>query len=108
MTAVTTASYEPHAQTKVLLAEDEESFVDALVVGLAREGFDVTARHIAESFKDLLRRREADRGLLGDLEALEGVSRFPARVKCATLVMNAFEQAIDRIEKGGATSEPEA
>jgi len=27
---------------KVLLAEDEESFVDALAVGLAREGFDVT------------------------------------------------------------------
>jgi two-component system, OmpR family, response regulator RegX3 len=27
--------------TKVLLAEDDESFVDALVVGLAREGFDV-------------------------------------------------------------------
>ena len=27
---------------KVLVAEDEESFVDALVVGLAREGFDVT------------------------------------------------------------------
>ena len=42
MTAVTTASYQPPAQTKVLLAEDEESFVDALVVGLAREGFDVT------------------------------------------------------------------
>ena len=61
----------------------------------------VEARRIAESFKDLLRRREADRSLLGDLEALEGVSRFPARVKCATLVMNAFEQAIDRIEEGG-------
>ena len=30
------------SQTKVLLAEDEESFVDALVIGLAREGFDVT------------------------------------------------------------------
>ena len=29
-------------QTKVLLAEDDESFVDALVIGLAREGFDVT------------------------------------------------------------------
>ncbi|MDE3087277.1 MAG: response regulator transcription factor [Acidobacteriota bacterium] len=27
---------------KVLVAEDEESFVDALVVGLGREGFDVT------------------------------------------------------------------
>ncbi len=30
------------AQTKVLLAEDDESFVDALVIGLSREGFDVT------------------------------------------------------------------
>lgn len=30
------------AQTRVLLAEDDESFVDALVIGLAREGFDVT------------------------------------------------------------------
>ena len=33
---------EVHAQTKVLLAEDDESFIDALVIGLAREGFDVT------------------------------------------------------------------
>ncbi len=30
------------SQTRVLLAEDDESFVDALVIGLAREGFDVT------------------------------------------------------------------
>ena len=59
------------------------------------------ARRIAETFKDLLRRREADRSVLGDLEALEGVSQFPARVKCATLVMNAFEQAIDRIQSEG-------
>jgi two-component system, OmpR family, response regulator RegX3 len=29
-------------QTKVLLAEDDESFIDALVIGLAREGFDVS------------------------------------------------------------------
>jgi two-component system response regulator RegX3 len=39
-------------QTKVLLAEDEESFIDALVVGLAREGFDVTvARDGNEALK---------------------------------------------------------
>ena len=35
-------SSEVPAQTRVLLAEDDESFVEALVVGLAREGFDVT------------------------------------------------------------------
>jgi two-component system response regulator RegX3 len=29
-------------QTKVLLAEDDESFIDALVIGLTREGFDVS------------------------------------------------------------------
>lgn len=37
-------------RVSVLLAEDEESFVDALVVGLGREGFDVTvARDGAEA-----------------------------------------------------------
>jgi two-component system, OmpR family, response regulator RegX3 len=29
-------------QTRVLLAEDDESFIDALVIGLSREGFDVS------------------------------------------------------------------
>ncbi len=40
------------SQTKVLLAEDDESFVDALVVGLGREGFAVTvARDGSEALK---------------------------------------------------------
>jgi two-component system response regulator RegX3 len=30
------------SRVKVLLAEDDESFIDALLIGLAREGFDVT------------------------------------------------------------------
>ena len=42
-----TASHQP--VVRVLLVEDEESFIDALSVGLAREGFDVTvARDGAE------------------------------------------------------------
>jgi two-component system response regulator RegX3 len=37
---------------RVLLAEDEESFIDALVIGLSREGFDVTvARDGNEALK---------------------------------------------------------
>ena len=37
-----------------------------------------------------------------DLEALEGVAKFPARVKCATLVMQAFEKGLREhsIEEG--------
>jgi two-component system response regulator RegX3 len=38
----TTARRSHGSAVSVLLAEDEESFVDALVIGLAREGFDVT------------------------------------------------------------------
>jgi two-component system response regulator RegX3 len=37
-----TADVDVPTQTRVLLAEDDESFIDALVIGLAREGFDVT------------------------------------------------------------------
>ena len=44
-------------QTKVLLAEDEESFIDALVIGLAREGFDVT---VARDGNEALRLFAAD------------------------------------------------
>ena len=32
----------PTARLRVLLVEDEESFIDALTIGLDREGFDVT------------------------------------------------------------------
>jgi two-component system response regulator RegX3 len=45
------------SQTKVLLAEDDESFIDALVIGLAREGFDVT---VARDGNEALRLFAAD------------------------------------------------
>ena len=34
---------------------------------------------------------------LGDLEALQGVVKFPVRIKCATLAWNTLEQALDEI-----------
>jgi two-component system, OmpR family, response regulator RegX3 len=64
---VARAAYEPPAETpepadsadrpKVLLAEDEESFVEALAVGLTREGFDVT---VARDGQEALRCFEAE------------------------------------------------
>ena len=32
---------------------------------------------------------------LGDLEALQGVVKFPVRIKCATLAWNTLQQALD-------------
>ena len=35
---------------------------------------------------------------LGDLEALQGVVKFPVRIKCATLAWNTLVQGLDEIE----------
>jgi len=37
---------------------------------------------------------------LGDLEALQGVVKFPVRIKCATLAWNTLAQGLDEIEQG--------
>jgi nitrogen fixation NifU-like protein len=34
---------------------------------------------------------------LGDLEALQGVVKFPVRIKCATLAWNTLTQGLDEI-----------
>ena len=45
----------------------------------------------------------ADEGVeLGDLEALQGVVKFPVRIKCATLPWHTLAQALDEAEKDKA------
>jgi two-component system, OmpR family, response regulator RegX3 len=55
---------EEQSQTKVLLAEDDESFVDALVIGLTREGFDVTVARDGNEALRLFASEEPDLVLL--------------------------------------------
>ncbi len=43
---------------------------------------------------------------LGDLRALQGVSRFPVRVKCALLGFDALQEALKRGEQGEAVDDP--
>src|SRR3984885_2038855 len=50
--------------TQVLVAEDEESFVDALVVGLEREGFAITVARDGNEALALFQEREFDLLLL--------------------------------------------
>ena len=38
---------------------------------------------------------------LGDLEALQGVVKFPVRIKCATLSWNTLAQGLDEAAAGG-------
>jgi nitrogen fixation NifU-like protein len=44
---------------------------------------------------------DADGGVrLGDLEALQGVVKFPIRIKCATLAWNTLQQALAEADAG--------
>jgi nitrogen fixation NifU-like protein len=45
-----------------------------------------------------------DRGSLGELAALQGVVKFPVRIKCATLSWNALAQGLDEIDEGSDKS----
>jgi nitrogen fixation NifU-like protein len=48
-----------------------------------------------KSFKGLMKGEELPESLdLGDLEALEGVQRFPVRIKCALLPWTTLEETI--------------
>ncbi|WP_059173577.1 Fe-S cluster assembly sulfur transfer protein SufU [Bacillus sp. FJAT-27445] len=52
-------------------------------------------------FSDMMQGKDYDDDLdLGDIEALSGVSKFPARIKCATLAWKAMEKGL-----GDATNE---
>ncbi len=47
------------------------------------------------AFKALMYGAERPEADLGDLEALEGVKKFPVRVKCATLAWNILQEALE-------------
>jgi nitrogen fixation NifU-like protein len=38
-----------------------------------------------------------DERTLGELAALQGVVKFPVRIKCATLAWNTLSQALDEV-----------
>ncbi|MDY7100266.1 MAG: SUF system NifU family Fe-S cluster assembly protein [Actinomycetota bacterium] len=42
---------------------------------------------------------------LGDLAALQGVQKFPTRIKCATLAWNTLSQALDELANGATADD---
>lgn len=71
------------------------SILSDMVVGLGRD----QVQSLIDSFREVMRSRgklEADEEVLGDAAALSGVSKFPARVKCAMLAWVAAEDALNQ------------
>jgi nitrogen fixation protein NifU and related proteins len=55
---------------------------------------------LSKIFSDMMLGKEYDDSIdLGDIEALQGVSKFPARIKCATLAWKAMEKGIQEEQK---------
>lgn len=50
---------------------------------------------LANRFSALMQGEDAEFEEYEDIEALSGVNKFPARIKCATLAWNALRQGID-------------
>lgn len=69
------------------------SVITGLASGLPRD----EVLGLVENFREVMRSRgtvEADEEVLGDAAAFSGVSRYPARVKCAMLAWVALEEAL--------------
>lgn len=56
------------------------------------------ALEIADRFSALVKGEEVEFEEYEDIEALSGVCKFPARIKCATLAWNALRKGIDTEE----------
>ena len=66
------------------------------------------AETIFEKFRELIKGEELndeDLDLLGDLELLSGVSRYPARIKCAVLSWHTLSSALNGGTDGVASTE---
>jgi len=51
-------------------------------------------QQLIATFKAMMHGETVDTEELGDLEALEGVQKFPVRIKCALLAWTTLEQAL--------------
>ena len=64
------------------------------------------ARTILQTFRSMMHGEAYAKDVdLGDLEALEGVKRFPVRIKCAMLAWTTLEDGLNAWERGKKTAE---
>ena len=72
------------------ISQASASLMTTMVKGKSR----ADAELLIERFRDLVMGKSADPAALGRLAAFGGVSRFPARVKCASLAWHALKAAL--------------
>lgn len=79
------------------ISQASGSMMTAAVKGHTRE----EAAKITEAFKRMMTEPEEESAVdLGDLEAFQGVAKFPVRVKCATLAWHVLEETMSKQQEG--------
>ncbi len=63
------------------------------------------AEKVFAEFRSMITQEDFDPDVLGDAELLQGVSRYPARIKCATLSWHALNSALTDDEAHIVTTE---
>ena len=78
------------------ISQSSASMMSAAVKGKSVDD----VRKLVSRFKHMMSSEEGDAAIdtsvnLGDLEALQGVVKFPVRIKCATLAWNTLLEALE-------------
>lgn len=80
------------------------SMASASMMSVALKGKTLEeAQGLMQSFYSMMKNEEGTFKSLGEIQALSGVSKFPVRIKCATLAWHCLEEGITEYE-GGATN----
>ena len=83
------------------ISKASASIMTESVKGLSVED----AEKVFEEFHSMITQEDFDADVLGDAELLQGVSRYPARIKCAALSWHALNSALDDTEEKRVSTE---
>ena len=83
------------------ISKASASMMTESVKGLSLED----AEKVFTEFHSMITQEDFDPDVLGDAELLQGVSRYPARIKCAALPWHALNSALGDDESRTVTTE---
>jgi len=79
------------------------STASASMMSLAIQGKTLEqAKELMQSFYGMMKSDPGSYKPLGELQSLQGVSKFPVRIKCATLAWHCLEEGMKEYEGGSA------
>ena len=83
------------------ISKASASMMTESVKGLSLED----AEKVFQEFRSMITQEDFDPDVLGDAELLQGVSRYPARIKCAALSWHALNSVLGDNEEQAVTTE---